>query len=58
MKINDVEFKAKDESRKKIDEYINRIFEWGFIVRYAKYDSDKIQWMTPLTFKATAFVKH
>ena len=34
------------------------MFNHGFIVRITKYESGKIEYRTPLTFKAKNFVDH
>lgn len=41
-----------------MDEAISFLFDKGFIARYTKYESDKVQTKTQLTFRASVFVSH
>ncbi|CAL5992025.1 Conserved_hypothetical protein [Hexamita inflata] len=56
LKVMDEE--AKHCEQHETDQDIISLFQKGFIVRYAQYDSSKIEYRTPLTFRATNFVKH
>ncbi|CAL6062574.1 Conserved_hypothetical protein [Hexamita inflata] len=60
LKLLDDEAKHKEDNQqnKDVDPDIMSLFNKGFIVRYAKYESSKIEFKTPLTFRATNFVMH
>ncbi|CAL5971852.1 Conserved_hypothetical protein [Hexamita inflata] len=56
--LKEIDEEAKHSEQHEIDQDIISLFQKGFIVRYAKYDISKIEFRTPLTFRATNFVKH
>ncbi|CAL6077729.1 Conserved_hypothetical protein [Hexamita inflata] len=56
--LNMLDEDAKTCAPEDPDPDIISLFNKGFIVRHAKYESSKIEYRTPLTFRATNFVMH